>query len=187
MDWYLPGCCLPTARLTAHHALFRHRAPAARRDAADPPPAAKSAPLQSRCAKRAGATVLARLRQRGEVRQALELGADFAANNRENDVAARAHEVTTAPGVDMVFDHVGPALWDAPFKAPKARVLSGQPRQHTGDQALRSPLLRLPVPHGHHPDPRQHDAGTARTEFAEAWSPLLHRWLPARRSTACTR
>eukprot|EP01041_Mallomonas_annulata_P025790 gene25790-46915_t len=41
----------------------------------------------------------------------LALGADAACNNRTTDVAGFAREHTAGAGVDMVFDHVGPALW----------------------------------------------------------------------------
>ena len=43
--------------------------------------------------------------------QALELGAAHALNNRTGDVAGWARGLTNGAGVNMVFDHVGTALF----------------------------------------------------------------------------
>jgi len=42
---------------------------------------------------------------------ATRLGADAVVNNRTGDVVGTAKEATGGHGVDMVFDHVGPALF----------------------------------------------------------------------------
>jgi NADPH:quinone reductase-like Zn-dependent oxidoreductase len=86
-------------------------------------------------AKRAGATVLATAGTEDKCRRALDIGADHVQVNRGADVAAWAREVTGGRGVDMVFDHVGPALWEASLFSlrPRGRlVFCGNT---TGDQA----------------------------------------------------
>jgi NADPH:quinone reductase-like Zn-dependent oxidoreductase len=62
-------------------------------------------------AKNAGATVLATAGTDEKCERALALGADHAFNNRTGDVAGFAREVTHGAGVNMVFDHVGTALF----------------------------------------------------------------------------
>ena len=62
-------------------------------------------------AKNAGATVLATAGTDEKCERALALGADHAFNNRTGDVAGFAREVTHGVGVNMVFDHVGTALF----------------------------------------------------------------------------
>ena len=72
-------------------------------------------------ARHAGATVLATAGSATKCARAAELGADATANNRSEDVAAWARSVTGGAGVDMVFDHVGPALWEASLGALAVR------------------------------------------------------------------
>lgn len=62
-------------------------------------------------AKAAGATVVATAGTDEKVERARSIGADHACNNRTTDVAGFAREVTAGAGVDMVFDHVGTALF----------------------------------------------------------------------------
>jgi NADPH:quinone reductase-like Zn-dependent oxidoreductase len=62
-------------------------------------------------AKRAGATVLATAGSDDKLERARELGADFVCNNRTEDVTGFARGLTQGRGVDMVFDHVGTALF----------------------------------------------------------------------------
>jgi NADPH:quinone reductase-like Zn-dependent oxidoreductase len=129
------AAAFPTAWLTAWHALF----PVGRLAEGDTlmVHAAGSglsvAAIQ--LAERAGATVLATARSADKCRRALDVGADHALVSEGADVAAWAHEVTGGPGVDMVFDHVGPALWAASLYSlrPGGRlVFCGNT---TGDQA----------------------------------------------------
>jgi NADPH:quinone reductase-like Zn-dependent oxidoreductase len=61
----------------------------------------------------AGARVLATAGTDEKCARAGELGAAATANNRTTDVAAWVREMTGGAGVEMVFDHVGPALWEA--------------------------------------------------------------------------
>ena len=62
-------------------------------------------------AKQTGATVLATAGTDEKCERALALGADHALNNRTGDVAGWARGITQGAGVDMVFDHVGTALF----------------------------------------------------------------------------
>lgn len=62
-------------------------------------------------AKQKGVIVLATAGTDEKCERALQLGADHAVNNRTGDVAGFAREVTQGKGVDMVFDHVGTALF----------------------------------------------------------------------------
>jgi NADPH:quinone reductase-like Zn-dependent oxidoreductase len=76
-------------------------------------------------AKHLGATVLATAGSDAKCRQAEKIGADGVVNNRTADVAAFAREVTGDHGVDIVFDHVGPALWAPSLMAlrPRGRLV----------------------------------------------------------------
>jgi NADPH:quinone reductase-like Zn-dependent oxidoreductase len=62
-------------------------------------------------AKFAGATVLATAGTDAKCEHALAIGADYTLNNRTEDVAAWARELTAGAGVRIVFDHVGTALF----------------------------------------------------------------------------
>jgi NADPH:quinone reductase-like Zn-dependent oxidoreductase len=64
-------------------------------------------------AKRMGARVVATAGTDAKCELALKLGADVAVNNRTDDVVAAARRATGGRGVDVVFDHVGPALFAA--------------------------------------------------------------------------
>ncbi|MCY4256727.1 MAG: zinc-binding dehydrogenase [bacterium] len=59
----------------------------------------------------AGATVLATAGTDEKCQRALALGASHALNNRTGNVTTWARELTGGAGVDMVFDHVGTALF----------------------------------------------------------------------------
>jgi NADPH:quinone reductase-like Zn-dependent oxidoreductase len=62
-------------------------------------------------AKRMGARVVATASADAKCELALKLGADVAVNNRTDDVVAAARTATEGRGVDVVLDHVGPALF----------------------------------------------------------------------------
>ena len=64
-------------------------------------------------ARHAGATVVATAGTEEKCERALTLGAAHVSVNREVDVAAWVRDVTGGAGVDMVFDHVGTALFEA--------------------------------------------------------------------------
>ena len=72
-------------------------------------------------AKRMGAKVLATAGSEAKLALATRLGADAVVNNRTGDVIGAAKQVTGGRGVDMVFDHVGPALFQASLFALRTR------------------------------------------------------------------
>ncbi|MFT5132828.1 MAG: NADPH:quinone reductase-like Zn-dependent oxidoreductase [Gammaproteobacteria bacterium] len=125
MSWH-HAVMFPTAWMTAHHALF---------DVAELQGgetllihAAGSGVSMAgiQWAKQAGARVLATAGSEKKCERALELGADHACNNRATDVAAWARELTEGKGVNVVFDHVGEALWAASMfsMAPRGRLVN---------------------------------------------------------------
>ena len=62
-------------------------------------------------AKRAGATVVATSRSDQKLARAAELGADVLINTAKSDLVEAVQDATTGRGVDLVFDHLGPALF----------------------------------------------------------------------------
>jgi NADPH:quinone reductase-like Zn-dependent oxidoreductase len=64
-------------------------------------------------AKRAGAIVIATAGSAEKLERAAKLGADVTINNRSEDVAGAVRRATGGLGADVVFDHVGPALFQA--------------------------------------------------------------------------
>ena len=125
MSWH-HAVVFPTAWMTAQHALFTvgnlregetvmiHAAGSG----------VSMAGIQ--LAKHAGATILATAGTEEKCARALDLGADYATENRSTDIAAWAREITNGVGVNMVFDHVGEALWAASMfsLAPQGRLVN---------------------------------------------------------------
>lgn len=68
-------------------------------------------------AKLAGARVIATAGSEEKLQHALELGADFAVNHREDGWAKTARGFTGGRGVDVVFEHVGEATWAGSLQA----------------------------------------------------------------------
>lgn len=68
-------------------------------------------------AKRAGARVIVTARTDDKLVQARRHGADEFINSSTTDVAEAVAELTGGAGVDLVFDHLGPALFDASIRA----------------------------------------------------------------------
>lgn len=66
-------------------------------------------------AVRTGATVLATAGSEFKLDNATRLGAAHVANNRSTDIEAWVREVTDGRGVDIVLEHVGPALFAPSF------------------------------------------------------------------------
>lgn len=73
--------------------------------------------LGTQIAKVAGARVIATAGSADKVRQALEVGADFAVNHSEPDWAEQVRKYTGGRGVDVVFEHVGQATWEGSLRA----------------------------------------------------------------------
>jgi len=76
-------------------------------------------------AKRMGAKVVATAGSAPKLELATRLGADAVVNNRTGDVVGTAKEATGGRGVDVVFDHVGPALFQPSLFAlrPRGRMV----------------------------------------------------------------
>jgi len=95
-------------------------------------------------AKRMGARVIATAGSEPKLELARRLGADVVVNNRTGDVVGAARAATDGRGVEVVFDHVGPALFQPSLfaMAPRGRlVFCGTT---TGDQAT------FVLPHAYH-------------------------------------
>jgi NADPH:quinone reductase-like Zn-dependent oxidoreductase len=101
----------PTCYLTAAHALFAVGGLTAGETVMIHAAGSGVSVAAIQLAKAAGATVLATAGSDEKLERALAIGADHVCNNRTGDVAAFGREVTAGRGVDMVFDHVGTALF----------------------------------------------------------------------------
>lgn len=73
--------------------------------------------------KALGAVVIAVVGIDAKAARVRELGADHVIVHRREDVAARVHEVTGGTGVDVSFDSVGAATWDASLASVRRRGL----------------------------------------------------------------
>jgi NADPH:quinone reductase-like Zn-dependent oxidoreductase len=119
-------------------------------------------------AKRAGARVIVTARTDGELAFAAGHGADEGINTTTSDVTAEVLRLTDGRGVDMVFDHLGPALFDASIRAlrPGGRlVFCGTT---TGD------TVSLHLPTVYHRDVSL--LGSASYSFAEFERMLAYCW-----------
>ncbi len=107
------AACFPTTFLTAAHALFEvaglQRGESVLIHAAGSGVSVAAIQL----ARAVGATVLVTAGSDAKLDKAAELGAAGGCNNRATDVAGWVREVTDGRGVDVVFDHVGTALFEA--------------------------------------------------------------------------
>jgi 2-desacetyl-2-hydroxyethyl bacteriochlorophyllide A dehydrogenase len=115
---------VPTAYATAYHALFATGRLQAGETLLVHAAGSGLSSAAIQLAVHAGATVLA-TSSAGKTSWATSLGAADACDNRTVDVASWAMDRTDGRGVDMVFDHVGPALWDASLRSlrPRGRVV----------------------------------------------------------------
>jgi len=68
-------------------------------------------------AKSLGAVVIATAGGTEKVALARRLGADYALDNRSEDIAAAVKEITGGKGVRVVYDSVGPATFEASLKS----------------------------------------------------------------------
>ena len=111
----------PTCWMTAHHALFEIGGLRAGETVLIHAAGSGVSIAAIQWARHAGATVLATAGSSEKCAVAIELGAEDTCNNRTVDVAAWARDMTAGAGVDLVFDHVGEALWEASLMALKPR------------------------------------------------------------------
>ena len=128
-------------------------------------------------AARAGATVLATAGTPAKLERAAGLGAAHVLNNRTGNVLEWAREVTDGRGVDMVFDHVGTALFESSLFALATHGRLVTCGNTSGDVAT-IPVTRVRVPSRHH-DPRQRALRAARVRTRVG--ALLHGPLRRRR------
>lgn len=103
----------PTTFLTAAHALFDTAELMAGETVLIHAAGSGVSVAAIQLARAAGATVLATAGSEQKLEAAAALGVDLGCNNRTTDVAAWVREVTDGRGVDVVFDHVGTALFEA--------------------------------------------------------------------------
>lgn len=165
MSWH-QAVCFPTAWLTAWHALFPIGRLAGGETLLVHAAGSGVSTAAIQLALHAGATVLATAGTDDKCERALALGAQHVLNNRTGDVAAWAREVTGGMGVDVVLDHVGPALWAASMLSlrPRGRLVTCG--NTTGDQATIASLgflfhMGIQILGS---DPYRY------SEFADAWS-----------------
>lgn len=123
---YEEAACIPTSYLTAWHALSEVGRLRAGETVLIHAAGGGVSSAGIQLAKKLGATVLATARTEQKLDHAIQLGADHVRNHRNADVGRWAHEVTGGRGVDMVFDHVGPALWQSSLAAlrPRGRLVT---------------------------------------------------------------
>ena len=79
--------------------------------------------------KARGATVIGVV---GSADKAASVARRHVLNHRTDDIAARVREITGGAGVDVVFDGVGKASWEASLKATQAPRADRQLRQRFG-------------------------------------------------------
>jgi len=86
-------------------------------------------------AKLFGAQVIATA-QSAKLDQARTIGADLVIDHSQEDIAQRVRELTQKRGVDIVFEHVGEATWEASLKSlrPGGRLVTCG--STTGHQAM---------------------------------------------------
>ncbi|MEM7286652.1 MAG: zinc-binding dehydrogenase [Actinomycetota bacterium] len=125
----------PTCYLTAAHALFDVGALQAGESVMIHAAGSGVSTAGIQLAKNAGATVFATAGSDEKCERALDLGADHVLNNRTGDVAGWAREVTHGAGVDMVFDHVGTALFGPSLFALGVRGRLVNCGNSSGDEA----------------------------------------------------
>ena len=120
MTWH-HAVVFPTCWMTAHHALFGIAGLKAGETVLVHAAGSGVSVAAIQWAVQTGATVLATAGSSEKCATAMELGAEDTCNNRTVDVAAWARDMTGGAGVDLVFDHVGEALWEASLMALKPR------------------------------------------------------------------
>lgn len=126
----------PTCYLTAAHALFDVGKLTAGETVMIHAAGSGVSTAGIQLAKQAGATVLATAGSDSKCERALALGADHVLNNRAGDVAAWGREITAGKGVDMVFDHVGTALFGPSLFALGIRGRLVNCGNSSGDEAV---------------------------------------------------
>ena len=104
---------VPTAWMTAWHALVEVAEVAAGETVLLYAGASGVSTAAIQLAKAAGARVITTVSSGAKVAYAADLGADLVVDTSTTDVVGAARGFTDGRGVDLVVDHVGPAVWDA--------------------------------------------------------------------------
>ena len=159
------AAAFPTAWMTAHHALFDVGSLCAGETLLVHAGASGVSLAAIQLAHAAGADVYATASSDEKCQRAVQAGATAAVINRTTDIAQWSKEQTSGRGVDMVFDHVGAALWEASMfaLAPRGRLVNCG--NTSGDKAT-IPSLGLLFHMGIQilgSDPYRYE------EFAEVW------------------
>jgi NADPH:quinone reductase-like Zn-dependent oxidoreductase len=123
---YEEAACIPTAYLTASHALSKVGRLASGETILIHAAGSGVSSAAIQWAKKLGATVLATGRTERKLEYAQRLGADHVVNQLDVDVGVWARRVTDGRGVDVVLDHVGSALWQSSLAAlrPRGRLVT---------------------------------------------------------------
>ena len=110
---FVEAACIPIAYITAWHALVTAgRVRAGETVLVNAANSGVSVAI-IQFALAAGATVIGTAGGEAKIRRALELGCSHVADHYADDVSAKVMEWTQGRGVDLVVDHVGPALFEA--------------------------------------------------------------------------
>ena len=122
---YVEAATIPTIYSTAWHALFDCGELMIGETVLIHAAASGVSTAAIQLAKRAGATVIATAGSDAKIEVARKLGADVAVNNRDTDWMRTVRAATDGHGVDIVFDHVGPALFQDSLFAlrPRGRMV----------------------------------------------------------------
>lgn len=116
---------VPTIWMTAWHALVEVAAVAAGETVLVHAGASGVSTAAIQLAKAAGARVVTTVSSAAKVSYAAGLGADLVVDTSTTDLVGAARGFTDGRGVDLVVDHVGPAVWDASVYslAPRGRMV----------------------------------------------------------------
>ncbi|HEX7095929.1 MAG TPA: zinc-binding dehydrogenase [Acidimicrobiales bacterium] len=165
---YVEAATVPTIYSTAWHALFVSGDLRLGETVLIHAAASGVSTAGIQLAKRAGATVIATAGSEKKLDLARKIGADVAINNRADDWVQQVRDATDGRGVDMVFDHVGPALFQQSLFALRPRGRMVFCGVTTGPQAT------FNLPHAYHFGMRLIGADPySYKEFAEM---LAHYW-----------
>ena len=113
----IAAAAFPTSYVTAWHALFETGGLTAGETVMINGAGSGISIAAIQFAVRAGARVLANTGSDEKCERAISMGAAAVCNNRTTDVAEWIRAHTDGRGVDLVFDHVGPALWDVSIRS----------------------------------------------------------------------
>jgi len=165
---YVEAATVPTIYSTAWHALFPSGDLRLGEIVLIHAAASGVSTAAIQLAKRAGATVVATAGSDSKLDFARKIGADLAVNNRDANWVRTVRDFAGGRGVDMVFDHVGPALFQPSLHALRARgrlVFCGST---TGVNAT------FNLPHAYHFGLRI--VGADPYSYAEFGEMLAHYW-----------